>query len=159
MRKIIVEPYGYDFIRATLYRRNSLFFWSVEQRTHMHRVYIDKINATVEYWRVAKEMSKKQIIHKGFDRKHTIFTEARFYLRGWYFKKILEAQVKRANDMCRITRKKVYVIPNHRGFPRMVSNSEIRGLKRQGYLKKNASAHDFEREALYVITYDRLIEN
>jgi hypothetical protein len=151
-RKIVIEPYGYDFIRATLYRRSGMF-WRVEQRTHMHEAYIDNLNQTVEYWRAAKEMPKSQIIHRGFNKKHTIFTEAFFYLRGLYFKKLLAAQIKQANDLCRLTKRKVYVVTNTRGFPRIIQTQQIPLLKKQGVVKKNATAIDFDRECLYKVEY------
>jgi hypothetical protein len=151
-RKITIEPYGYNFIRATLYRKSGLF-WRVEQRTHMHEAYIDQLNQTVEYWRQAKEMQKAQIIHRGFGKKHTIFTEAFFFLRGLYFKKLLAAQIKQANALCRLTRQKVYVIANTRGFPRIIQSRQIPVLKKQGVVKKNATALDFDRECLYKIEY------
>jgi hypothetical protein len=154
-RKIIVEPYGYEFIRATLYRK-SFLSWRIEQRTHMHEGYIDSLNQTVEYWRQAKEMKREQIVHRGFGERHTIFSEAFFYLRGWYFKKVLEAQISQANALCRLTRKKVYVLTNHRGFPRVVQSQHIRMMKKQGVIKKEAGALDFDRECLYKIEYKEL---
>jgi hypothetical protein len=153
-RKIIIEPYGYDFIRATLYRKK--FLWRIEQRTHMHKAYIDSLNRTVDHWRQAKEMQKSQIIHRGFNEKHTIFTEAFFFLRGWYFKKLLAAQIRQADDLCRLTRKKIYILANQRGFPRIVQTQNIRLLKKQGFIKKNATAADFDRECLYKIEYKEL---
>ena len=155
-RKIVIEPYGYDFIRATLYRKGGIS-WRVEQRTHMHKVYIDKLNQTVEYWRQAKEMQKSQIIHRGFNEKHTVFTEAFFFLRGLYFKKLLAAQIKQANALCRLTKRKVYVVANTRGFPRIIQTQHIPLLKKQGVVKKKATAMDFDRECLYKIEYKDLI--
>jgi hypothetical protein len=154
-RKIVIEPYGYEFIRATLYRR-GLLFWRIEQRTHMHEAYIDNLNQTAEYWLQAKEMKKEQIIHRGFEKRYTIFSEAFFYLRGWYFKKILEAQIKQANALCRLSRKKVYVLTNHRGFPRVVQSQHIRLLKKQGVVRKEAGALDFDRECLYKVEFKNL---
>jgi hypothetical protein len=154
-RKIVIEPYGYEFIRATLYRR-GLLFWRIEQRTHMHEAYIDSLNATAEYWRQAKEMKKEQIVHRGFEERHTVFSEAFFYLRGWYFKKLLEAQIRQANALCRLTRKKVYVLTNHRGFPRVVQSQHIRLLKKQGVVRKDAGALDFDRECLYKVEFREL---
>jgi hypothetical protein len=157
-RKITVEPYGYDFIRATLYRKTFLF-WHIEQRCSGHKAYIDDINRTVEYWRQAKEMPKSQIIHRGFGGKHTIFTEAYFYIRGWYFTVLLKRQIRQANALCRLTRKKVYVMPNEKGFPRVVQSNHINVLKRQGVIKKDASAIDFDRECLYKIEFKNLNEH
>jgi hypothetical protein len=158
IRKIVIEPYGYSFLRATLYRKGFLF-WRIEQRTHMHEAYVSQLNQTVEYWRQAKEMPKSRIIHKGFEKKHTIFTEAFFFMRGWYFKQLLAGQVKQADALCRLTRKKVYVLTNTRGFPRVVQANQIRTLKKQGVVKKEASAIDFDRECLYKVEYKDLIKN
>jgi hypothetical protein len=117
----------------------------------MHEAYIDSLNATAEYWRQAKEMKKEQIVHRGFEERHTVFSEAFFYLRGWYFKKLLETQIRQANALCRLTRKKVYVLTNHRGFPRVVQSQHIRLLKKQGVVRKDAGALDFDRECLYKV--------
>jgi hypothetical protein len=156
-RKITVEPYGYDFIRATLYRRWFLF-WRVEQRLSTHKEYIDELNQTVEYWRTAKEMRKEQIVHRGFGEKHTIFTEAYFYIRGWYFMMLLRRQVKQANALCRLTRKKMYVLTDARGFPRVIVGNRINALKKTGAIKKEATAVDFDRECLYKVEYKDLIK-
>jgi transcriptional regulator CtsR len=154
-RIIVIEPYGYDFIRATLYRKGGLFR-RVEQRTHMHEAYIDQLNQTVEYWRQAKEMQKSQIIHRGFDNNHSIFTEAFFFLRGLYFKKLLASQIKYANALCRLTKRKTYVVTDTRGFPRVIQSRQIPMLKKQGFIKKDASALDFDRECLYKVEYKDL---
>jgi hypothetical protein len=154
-RTIVIEPYGYNFLRATLYRKGFLFR-RIEQRTHMHETYINQLNATVEYWRQAKEMQKSQIIHRGFEKQHTILAEAFFYLRGWYFQRILAAQIKQADALCRLTKKKTYVVVNTRGFPRIIQNRQINILKKQGVIRKDASALDFDRECLYKVEYKDL---
>jgi hypothetical protein len=156
IRKIVIEPYGYDFIRATLYRRSGVL-WRVEQRTHMHEAYIDQLNQTVEYWRQAKEMPKSQIIHRGFDNnKHSVFTEAFFYIRGWYFSALLRRQIKQANALCKLTRKKVYVLADTRGFPRVVLSQQIRQLKKQKVIKKDTTAMDLDRECLYKAEFNTI---
>jgi hypothetical protein len=154
-RKIIVEPYGYDFIRATMYRR-VLMFWRIEQRCSGHKTDIDEINRTVEYWRQAKEMRKEQIVHRGFGEKHTVFTEAFLYLRGRYFTELLKRQIRQADALCRLTRKKVYVMANEKGIPRVICSNMIRGMKKQGIIKKDVTAVDFDIECLYKVEYKDL---
>ena len=158
-RKIVVEPVGYDFLRATMYRRFLLFFWTVEMRTHTNKANINLLNIDVERWRQSKELSKAQIVHRGFAGRDHVVDEALLYLRGWYFKMILKAQIKKANTYCGITKRKVWVISNSKGAPRAVTRQEIMAMKRSGKIRKNASPIDFDREAFYFITYDKLAEN
>jgi hypothetical protein len=154
-RKIVVEPFGYDFLRATMYRKTWLG-WKIEQRTHMANAYVNELNQTVEYWRQAKQIKKSEIVHKGMGKKDNILDEVVLYWRGWWFKLLLKKQIERANEICRLTGKMVYVLTNSKGYPRALTNHEIRIMKKRKFIRKDVTALDLDKECLYSVTKDKL---
>jgi hypothetical protein len=137
-------------------KRNDGIINALWDLRHRSKSCVNELNQTVEYWRQAKQMQKSQIVHKGFGERDTILDETILYWRGWWFKLLLKKQIDRANEICKLTGKKVYVLTNSKGYPRALTNREIRDMKRRKFIRKDVSALDLDKECLYCVTKEKL---